>query len=176
MAGDGSTAGGEDPGLALLGIYLNDHLAGATGGLELFRRAASSHRGTDLGGVLRRLSEEVAEDRRALLDMMGALGVPARQYKLYAAWLLEKIGRFKPNGRLLLRSALSDLVELEALRLGVEGKAAGWRTLRVAAGRYDCLDPDRLDGLIAQAGRQADTLEEARMAAAGEVVAATGQS
>jgi hypothetical protein len=27
----------------LLGIYLNDHLAGATGGLELARRMAASH-------------------------------------------------------------------------------------------------------------------------------------
>jgi hypothetical protein len=27
----------------LLGIYLNDHLAGATGGLALFRRATSPY-------------------------------------------------------------------------------------------------------------------------------------
>jgi hypothetical protein len=41
----------------------------------------------------------------------------------------EKAARLKLNGHLLARSPLSSLEELEMLRLGVEGKAAGWRTL-----------------------------------------------
>jgi len=176
MAGDDRTAGSDDPGLALLGIYLNDHLAGATGGTELFRRAARHHRGTELGDTLGRLAAEIVEDRGALLDMMAALGIPVRQYKVCAAWVVEKVGRFKPNGRLLQRSPLSDLVELEAMWLGVAGKAAGWRTLRVAASRYDCLEPHRLDELIARTSEQAETLERLRMDAAAEVVAATAQS
>lgn len=166
-------AGTEDEGLVLLGIYLNDHLAGSTAGLELFRRAAGSHQGTDLGATLQRLTTEVAEDREALLEMMAALGVPVRQYKVYGAWVAEKVGRLKPNGHLLQRSPLSDLVELESMFLGVQGKAAGWRTLRLAASRYDRLDPDRLDWLITRASRQADTLEEARMQAAAAVVGQT---
>ena len=65
---------------------------------------------------------------------MAALGIPVRRYKVGAAWIGEKAGRLKFNGRLLARSPLSDLEELEMLRLGVEGKAAGWRTLRTLAG------------------------------------------
>lgn len=160
----------EDPGLTLLGIYLNDHYAGSTGGLELFRRAAAQHRGTPVGDTVDLLVKEVAEDRQALLEMLTALGVPVRQYKVVGAWALEKVGRLKLNGRLLERSPLSDLVEFEAMRLGVEGKAAGWRVLRVAASRYDVLDRDRLDRLIARASRQIDTLEELRLQAAGVVV------
>jgi hypothetical protein len=38
----------------LLGIYLNDHLAGATIGLELSRRARGSNEGNEYGEVLER--------------------------------------------------------------------------------------------------------------------------
>jgi hypothetical protein len=56
------------------------------------------------------------------------------------------------------------------LRLGVEGKAAGWRTLRVLAETDERLDTRRLDELIARARRQADLLEELRVHAAGQVI------
>jgi hypothetical protein len=53
-----------------LSIYLNDHLAGATLGLELVRRAAGSNRGTSYGEVLDGLTEEIAEDRNTLIEVM----------------------------------------------------------------------------------------------------------
>jgi hypothetical protein len=56
------------------------------------------------------------------------------------------------------------------LRLGVEGKAAGWRTLRALAETDKRLDPGRLDELISRARRQADLLEELRVRAAGQVI------
>ena len=56
---------------------------------------------------------------------MTALGIPVRAYKVGVAWIGEKAGRLKFNGRILSRSPVSDLEELELLRLGVEGKAAG---------------------------------------------------
>lgn len=54
----------------LLSTYLNDHLAGATAGLELARRAARSNRGSTYGRVLSELVEEIAEDRSALEAVM----------------------------------------------------------------------------------------------------------
>ena len=78
--------------------------------------------------------------------------------------------RLKFNGRLFARSPLSDLEELEILRLGVEGKAAGWRTLRTLADTDTRLDPPRLDELISRARRQADLLEDLRVAAASQVI------
>jgi hypothetical protein len=157
-----------------LGIYLNDHLAGATAGLELARRVAGARQVPATGPELQRFAEEVAEDRAALLRIMGALGVPVRSYKVWAAWAGEKVGRLKPNGHLTTRSPLSNLEELEILRLGVEGKAAGWRTVRVLADREGRLDADELDELISRARRQADFLEEARVRAAQQVIATSG--
>ena len=126
----------------LLGIYLNDHLAGATGGAQLALRAAAAHRGQAVGGAaLQQFAGEVGEDRAELIAIMRTLGIALRAYKIYAGWIGERAGRLKLNGHLLSRSPLSSLEELELLRLAVEGKAAGWRTLRTLAdsdGRPTC--------------------------------------
>ena len=103
---------------------------------------------------------------------MAALGIKVRRYKVGAAWIGEKAGRMKFNGRLFARSPLSNLEELEIMRLGVEGKAAGWRTLRTLAETNARLDPARLDELISRARRQADLLEDLRVDAADQVLRA----
>ena len=157
----------------MLGIYLNDHLAGATAGSELAHRMARSHRDREEAIPLRRLAAEVTQDRSALLDIMASLGVTVRAYTVGAAWIGEKAGRLKLNGSLLARSPLSDLEELELLRLGVEGKAAGWRTLRAKADTDTRLDAGHLDELISRAGRQASQLEELRVRAASRVISHT---
>ena len=155
---------------ALFGIYLNDHLAGATSGVELAHRMADSHREPDRRATLERLAKDIAQDRRTLLDLMAALGLPVRHYKVGAAWVAEKAGRLKLNGSLLSRSPLSSLEELEMLRLGVEGKAAGWRTLRELANTDSRLSRDTLDGLMARAREQADLLEELRVRAVAQLI------
>jgi hypothetical protein len=157
-----------------LGIYLNDHLAGATAGVELARRVAGAGQVPAAQPDLQQLADEVAEDRATLRYIMGTLGVPVRGYKVWAAWAGEKAGRLKPNGHLTTRSLLSNLEELEILRLGVEGKAAGWRTLRELADQDVRLDAGQLEDLISRARRQADFLEESRVSAARQVIAAAG--
>ena len=154
-----------------LAIYLNDHLAGSSAGLELFRRAASSAEG-ERRSTLRRLSREVEQDRNALLDIMARLEVPVRHYKVAAGWLGEKVGRFKPNGQLGGRAPLSALIEAEAMLLGVRGKAAGWQALRIVADHDDRLLVDELDALIARADSQLEVLEQIRREVAVEVFVA----
>jgi len=56
------------------------------------------------------------------------------------------------------------------LWLGVEGKAAGRRTLRVLAEADKRLDPGGLEELISRARRQADLLEELRVRAADQII------
>jgi len=149
-------------------VYLNDHLAGATAGLELFRRAARAQRGTDRGAELARLRDEVQEDRDALVELMHAAGVSVRAYKVLGGWVLEKAGRLKSNGHLLTRSPLSDLVELEGMRLGVEGKGCLWRALLALDDPR--LSRARLERLAARAEAQVGTLEELRLGAARAVL------
>jgi hypothetical protein len=160
----------------LLGIYLNDHMAGAVAGCELGRRLAGAERREVYGPVLRRLATEIEEDRSELLAIMKALGVPVRRYKTWFAWAGDKIARLKPNGRVLSRSPLSRVVELETLRLGVEGKVAGWRTLRALASGDARLDARRLDELIDRAGTQIGDLERLRVLAATEAFGGKAES
>ncbi|MFI6858032.1 hypothetical protein [Streptomyces sp. NPDC050416] len=148
--------------MSLLGVYLNDHLAGATAGTARIRHLVRSCRGTALADALAPVAAEIAEDRASLLHIMRRLDVPVRRYKVYAGRAVEQIGRLKSNGTLVRRSPLSTLWELEAMGLGVEGKMAGWQTLRDLAATDTRLDARHLDDLIERARRQRMTLEELR--------------
>ncbi len=141
----------------LLGIYLNDHLAGAMAGTELARRISRTH------PELRALAAEIDADRGELLDVMRTFGVEPRQHKAAIGWLTEKAGRLKLNGRLLGRSPLSDVLELETLRVGIEGKAAMWRALQTLPGQNIGADAERLDRLLNRAEGQADLVDAYRL-------------
>ncbi|MEX5717087.1 hypothetical protein [Geodermatophilus maliterrae] len=152
----------------LLGIYVNDHLAAATGGIELVSRMIGVHRGSRWEPPLQQLLAELRDEKSSLLDVMRALGIPVRQYKQIGVWVAEKVTRVKFNGRLLSRSPLSDLVEFEFLASAVRGKRSGFETLRITAEVDDRLPKAELDRLIDQAHQQYEWLTDARreMAAA----------
>jgi hypothetical protein len=149
-----------------LRIYLNDHLAGATGGVEVARRAAGENRGTPRGDALERLATEIEDDRRALLEIMRTLGVGEDRVKSAFAWLGEKAGRLKLNGELRSYSPLSTVVELEVLALGVRGKLLLWHTLGEIADAEPRLDPARISALAERAESQLDQLDQLRIEAA----------
>ncbi len=154
----------------LLAIYLNDHLSGATAGQELFRRAAQNRKGQDDAATLAELARQVEQDRDSLIQVMTDLDVSADHSKVALGWLAEKAGRLKPNGHLFSRSPLSDLLELESMLLGVQGKAACWRSLRALAETDTRLYPEHLDTLLERAEHQSDALERLRLAAAARVL------
>jgi hypothetical protein len=152
-----------------LATYLRDHHAGATAGVELARRAAGSNEGNPYGEELSRIADEIAEDRASLERVMDELGVRADPIKDRAAWAAEKLGRLKPNGRMIGYSPLSRVIELEGLVLGVTGKLALWESLKAAAGaRIDAVDLDRLTERAADQRRR---LEALRRDAASEALA-----
>ena len=156
----------------LLGIYLNDHLAGSTTGIELVRRACKANKGTELGRFLAELTMEIESDRRTLQRIMDGLGIRRDPAKVAGGWLLEKAGRLKPNGQLRGYSPLSRLVELEGLALGVTGKLAVWKALRLIADTDPALDAAELDRLVDSAEEQQRGLEEHRLEAARGALAA----
>lgn len=156
--------------LTLLSVYMNDHLAGATGGFHRVRRMSRAYSGTSLGQPLQQLAVELAEERAWLASQAERLGFGVRTYKIIGAAVGEKLARLKPNGRVARNSPLSALLELELLRSALRGKESGWQTLKAYASpdangphaepgsRVD-IDVDRLDALIAQAERQYDTVD-----------------
>jgi hypothetical protein len=153
-----------------LSIYLNDHLAGATAGLDLARRAASNNEGTPYARVLTEVAVEIAEDRESLVEVMARLSVGRDRVKVAAAWALEKVGRLKPNGSLVSYSPLSRLVEIEGLALGVDGKLSLWHSLKESHGDDPRLRGVDLDALINRARSQRRRLERQRRRAADEAL------
>jgi hypothetical protein len=165
-----SSAGGAVRNPDLLGIYCNDHLAAATGGIELVGRMLGQHRGDPYGPRLEELLDELREERAALRGSMASLGIPVRQYKQLASWIGEKLARAKLNGHLLTRSPLSDLVEFEFIATAVLAKRAGFESLRALAETDSRLDAALLDRLIAQADKQHKWLADARREVAANVL------
>lgn len=154
--------------MSLLAIYLNDHLAAATGARELARRAAGSNRGSDYGSFLEQLAVDLEEDRQSLMAVMRALEVGVDRLKVLGGWGAEKLGRLKLNGRLLSYSPLSRVVELEVLALGISGKLALWRALEFLALDWPELADLELDQHVLRAQRQLDGVEAQRLLAVAE--------
>jgi hypothetical protein len=164
-----SSAAGAARNPDLLGIYCNDHLAAATGGIELVSRMLDTHKGGRFEGPLEDLLGELREERSALRSSMAALDIPVRQYKQVASWIGEKLARAKLNGHLLSRSPLSDLVEFEFIATAVLAKRAGFETLRALAEVEPRLDAALLHRLVEQADQQHTWLADARREVAAEV-------
>ncbi len=116
----------EETRLRLLGIYLNDHLAGATAGVGRARMARDANRGTEFAAPLARVCGEIEEDRATLERLIDDLGVGRSKLKPALAWVGERIGRAKPNGQLRGYSPLGRVVDLEILLLGISGKHRLW--------------------------------------------------
>ena len=154
---------------ALLAIYCNDHLASATGGIELVSRMLGVHRGMKWEQPLAQLLDELHGEKAALRSALGALNLPERQYKQLATWVGEKLSRAKLNGHLLSRSPLSDLIEFEFIATAVLAKRAGFETLLELAQVEPRVDGAQFEQLINQADRQHEWLSEARREVAAQV-------
>jgi len=113
----------------LVRIYLQDHAAAMTATGALLRRAAHDVTRAEVRSILRDIADRFDSDRGALAEVMRAIEVAPSTVKNAAAWVGERAGRLKTNGRLTSRSPLSDIVELEALTLALTSTALGWTTL-----------------------------------------------
>lgn len=146
----------------LLAIYLNDHVAGATVGVQRVRRMATVYGGTVVGTAIAPLVSQLEDERAWLIRCVRRLDLPVRTYKVVGAAVAERIGRLKPNGHVGRTSPLSALLEVELLRGAVTGKKSGWQTL-LAQSTGLGLTPEQvvdLDGLVAQADEQVQVLSD----------------
>lgn len=162
--------------VALLKIYLNDHLAGSTVGVELARRAKSENADNAVGEYLDTFLRELLEDRSILLGVMSALGLERDVMKQGVAWVGEKVGRLKLNGQLTGYSPLSRVVELEGLCLGTEGRLSMWRTLRRLSRKDERLGRFDFSALITRAEHQRRILERLRQQSSDEAFFEPGEA
>ncbi len=121
--------------MQLLATYLNDHLAGSVAAIELVDHLRKLSKAAELETLFTTLQSEIKEDQQVLKELLHGLGEGESRVRQAAAWLTEKVGEAKlrlddpGSGDLRLLEAL------ETLELGILGKLALWRALRVAAER-----------------------------------------
>lgn len=142
-----------------LGHYVRLHLTGSASGIALFGRG-SSLQDTAARPVIGQIRAELIEERRQLLTMAEAMGIRPAPLTALVATVGERASRLKPNGNPFQRTALSDLIDLETMRLAVSGKLAGWQALLSVVDQHDGLDRVELEALEAQACRQRDQIAE----------------
>lgn len=154
-----------------LGIYINDHLAGASGGVSLAKRAAQNATDEERKAMWQGLAAEIEEDRQALGHVRELVGAQPNRLKYLLAQAGERVGRLKTNGYIVKSSVLGQMLELEMMLLGVTGKLCLWRALaRLEDPRLAEIDLERL---IERAEAQRSRLEQYRISI---VPAALGDS
>jgi hypothetical protein len=115
-----------------LDSYLNDHLAGSVGALELIAHWRKLCRGKPLGEFFDGLEAEISADQDTLRDLMRCLGVEESKMRQASAWAAEKLGR----ARIVIAGdepgSLGLVLALEGLIMGITGKQLLWRSLDAA--------------------------------------------
>jgi len=115
-----------------LDSYLNDHLAGSVGALEMIAHCAQLYKGKRLGAFFTYLEMQIAADQDVLHALMTRLCIEESKVRQASAWAGEKLGRAllaiagnEPGG-------LGLLLTLEGLIMGITGKRLLWRALSEA--------------------------------------------
>ena len=112
-----------------LGLYLSDHLTGATAGAERIERMAADFVDTPVFAALSELAAEIRGEHLYVQHLIGELGLRRRPIAEAVSWVGERVGRLKANGSLLKRSPMTLVLEAELMRSAVIGKLGMWQTL-----------------------------------------------
>lgn len=143
-------------------VYLNDHLAGATAGVNLVEQAADRHRSDELGEFFAPLAAEIKADFATLEQLVEDMNVDKSASKTALAEVGSKLAAPKFNAEGAGNEHLGDFVTLETLSIGVEGKRCMWVALQTVADAYPELGALDLDALESRARDQRDKLEGKR--------------
>lgn len=143
----------------LLVIYLQDHLAGSAGGFAVIRRLCKANVGTDLGATAAEIAVEIEDERALLSAAVEQHAATPDRLRAGAMRVAAALGAWKPNGRIVRRSPLSDVLELEMLIGGIEAKERLWTSLAEVYGSDAGPSSTRTYGaLAAQAASQRERL------------------
>jgi hypothetical protein len=116
-----------------LTIYLNDHLAGSVGAMELVGHLIETYKGKPLELFFKDLQSEIAADQDTLQDLIEKLGKKESVVRKAGAWVAEKVSRAKIRLSDSKEGQMGLLHALEGLVLGITGKRGLWIALAAAA-------------------------------------------
>ena len=150
-----------------LAIYLNDHLSGSVGAIELLEHLQAAYSGTELEHFFAELRSDIEADRQELKRLMGELKITQSSSRKAGAWIAGTLAELKMRVDDSAHGPLRLLESLEAVELGITGKLALWRALiaasEVAPALREHLDYERL---ATRATEQIERVEAHRLNAA----------
>lgn len=155
-----------------LGVYLNDHLAGANAGVEMGRQLQKGVAGEPDAALLGPVGDDIAEDVETLRRLMEHLGVSRSTVKQAVGWVAEKAHRVGLAANVAHGRDMARMLEAESLSLGVEGKLSLWLVLIELVPSHPRLADVDLAGLADRARDQRRRIEAVRLAAAHRAFAA----
>jgi hypothetical protein len=153
-----------------LDVYLNDHHAGATAGVNLAQMAAEEHRQDEHGAFFGQIASEIKADHDTLEQLMQDLGTEKSATKTAAAEIGSKVMAPKFKGD---EDELNAFVTIETLSIGVEGKICMWKALKQVEDAYPTLASLDMDDLLARGEDQRSRLEAKRLELASQALAHT---
>lgn len=116
-----------------LSSYLNDHLAGSVGALELLDRLIDVYKGKPLERFFIDLRNEIDADQAILKQLIANLGETESAVRKAGAWVMEKFLRGKIQLSEKEEEKMGLFLALEGLALGIHGKRSLWRALAVVS-------------------------------------------
>ncbi|MFN2622658.1 MAG: hypothetical protein ABR611_07415 [Chthoniobacterales bacterium] len=146
-----------------LSDYLNDHLAGSVGALELLDRLVHTYAGKPLERFFRELRDDIRKDQEQLEELIAKLGLKESAVRKAGAWIAEKFSRPKIDLEGDSTSDLGLFLALEALVLGITGKRSLWRALDAASRTVPALARLDYSGLEKRAIDQCERVEARRL-------------
>lgn len=159
---------------AELGTYLNDHLAGSVGALDLIDYLARGSDTTDEVSFFRRLHTEITAEQTQLRELLHDVGGDESGVRKAAGWVAEKVNRLKLRWDDPGDDGLRRFEALEALALGITGKLSLWKTLAAVADEMPALRHLDFAELQRRSEDQYAAVESRRLAAAREAFTPSG--
>ena len=152
-----------------LSSYLNDHLAGSVGALELLDRLIEVYQGKPLERFFSDLRREIDADQETLKGLIEKLGGKEGALRKAGAWIVEKLSRAKLQLSETREGEMGLFLALEGLALGINGKRLLWRALATASETVPRLRGPDYVTLEKRALEQRDLVETKRLEVAREV-------
>jgi hypothetical protein len=143
--------------------YLNDHLAGSVGALELLDRMVEACAGKPLERFFRDLRDEVREDQEQLEGLIEKLGARESTVRKAGAWIAEKLTRPRIDPGDGSQDEVGVFLALEAIVLGITGKRSLWRALHAASKTVPALARLDYPGLEKRSIEQCERVEARRL-------------
>lgn len=145
--------------------YLNDHLAGSSGAVDLIAAIAKASDDPLQSAFFQDLREKVEDDREILKGLLAKIGQRDSKLLQVAGGLTEKAGRLKLMWEGFEPGKLGMFEALEMLCLGIQGKRLLWTILggiRSSIPEWSDLD---FSALAQEAVAQRDAVEVYRLQA-----------